>query len=92
MPILGLVLLLDDAQSATRAHVASALSRAADLELGEPREHRWPVVLDVDSERDAELRIEALRSLEGISHVDVVYADFEDLLERPGMADAREEL
>jgi len=92
MPILGLVILLDDARPATRSQVADLLSRAADLELGEPVAHRWPVVLEADSEHDAEERIRSLRSLEGISYVDVVYADFEDLLERPGMTDAREEL
>jgi hypothetical protein len=92
MPILGLVLLLEDAQPSTREQVAGSLSHASDLDLGEPFEHRWPIVLETDSEREAELRIQALRSVSGIAGVDVVYADFEDLLERPDIADAREEV
>ncbi len=91
MPVLGMVLVLDDPQPETRRAVAAALERAPDLVLGEPAEHRWPAVLESRDERDAEARIEGLRRLPGIAGVDVVYADFEDVIERPSARDAREE-
>ena len=71
--------------------VFAALGRERDLELGEPAEHRWPAVLESPDERAAESRIDGLRRVPGIAGVDVVYADFEDLLERPSRTDAREE-
>ena len=83
MPVLGLVLVLDGPGLATREPVAAALADARDLELGEPAAHRWPAVLEATSEREAEERIDFLRRVPGIAGVDVVYADFEDLLMRP---------
>lgn len=80
MPILGLVLTLNDDKLSTRAQVAAALPGMPSVEAGEPAGHRWPVVLEARSECQAEAHIEGLRSLSGISGVDVVYADFEDLL------------
>ena len=91
MPVLGMVLVLDDAEPATRRAVARALERAPDLELGEPAAHRWPAVLESPDPDRAESRIDALRQVAGIAGVDVVYADFEDLLEGPPPPDAREE-
>lgn len=91
MPILGMVLLLDDPEPATQRAVAVELEQATDLVLGEPAQHRWPVVLESPDERAAESRIDGLRRVPGIAGVDVVYADFEDLLERPSSPDAREE-
>jgi hypothetical protein len=82
---------LDDATPATRGAVAEALAREPDLALGEPAAHRWPVVLESPDPRAAESRIDGLRGVPGISGVDVVYADFEDLLERRPSAVAREE-
>jgi len=82
MPILGLVLLLEDQKAATREAVAGALCDAADLVLGDPAEHRWPAVLESPGQKEAEARIDGLRRVPGIAGVDVVYADFEDLLER----------
>ncbi len=90
MPTLGMVLVLDDPSPETREAVARALGHAPDLVLGEPAEHRWPVVLESPDTRRAESRIDGLRGIPGIAGVDVVYADFEDLLE-PSAADAREE-
>lgn len=80
MPVLGLVLLLEDRAEATRARVGEALARLSSLEVGEPAAHRWPAVLEAGSERAAETQIDALRAVPGIAGVDVVYADFEDLL------------
>jgi nitrate reductase NapAB chaperone NapD len=91
MPILGMVLVLDDPKPATRRAVARALEHAPDLVLGEPADHRWPVVLESPDEHRAESRIDGLRRIPGIAGVDVVYADFEDLLERRSSPDAREE-
>lgn len=81
MPILGLVLLLDDPEPSTREAVHASLARAPDLGLGEPAEHRWPAVLEAVDEDSAESRIRELGRIPGIATVDVVYADFEDLLE-----------
>jgi hypothetical protein len=91
MPILGMVLLLEDREPATREAVAANLAGAPGLVLGDPAGHRWPVVLESPGEREAELSIDALRRVPGIAGVDVVYADFEDLLERPAAPGAREE-
>ncbi len=92
MPVLGMVLVLDDSEPATRRAVARALEDAPDLVLGEPADHRWPAVLESPDPRRAESRIDGLRAIPGIAGVDVVYADFEDLLERSPSADAHEEL
>jgi nitrate reductase NapAB chaperone NapD len=91
MPVLGLVLVLDDATSSTRDGVATALAAQPDLDVGAIASHRLPVVLEAASAREAEARIDSLRCLGGVAGVDVVYADFEDLLERPLAAGAREE-
>jgi nitrate reductase NapAB chaperone NapD len=83
MPVLGVVLVLDDGEAATRARVAAALAAVPSIELGEPASHRWPAVFESESEHAAETQIDALRSVPGIAGVDVVYADFEDLLGAP---------
>lgn len=80
MPVLGLVLVLEDGAETTRGRVAKALARASDLDLGTSVEHRWPVVLESATSDEAEARVEALGALEGVSSVDVVYADFGDLV------------
>ena len=49
-------------------------------------------MLEAPDERLAELRIETLRSVPGIAGIDVVYADFEDLLEPSGRPDSPPEL
>lgn len=91
MPVLGMVLLLEDRETTTREAVARQLCDAEDLVLGAPAEHRWPAVLESPGQEEAEARIDALRRVPGIAGVDVVYADFEDLLERPEAPDVREE-
>jgi hypothetical protein len=80
MPILGLVLVLDDDANETRLRVGEALGPRPGLELGEVNAHRWPAVLEAASECAAEIEIDALRSVPGIAGVDLVYANFEDLL------------
>ena len=91
MPVLGVVLVLDDPEPTTRRAVARALEHAPDLVLGDPADHRWPAVLESPDARRAESRIDGLRALPGVAGVDVVYADFEDLHERSPAPDAREE-
>jgi len=91
MPILGVVLVLDDPAPATRRAVGAALAQAPDLGLGEPAEARWPAVLEANDEATAESRIHELQRIDGIAAVDVVYADFEDLLEPSSSSAAREE-
>ena len=81
MPILGVVLVLEDQEVATRLAVGAALEGAPDLGLGEPASHRWPAVLDAPDKDRAETRIDELCCIPGVAAVDVVYADFEDLLE-----------
>jgi len=84
MPVLGLVLVLDDGAEATRRRVAEALAGASDLDLGEAMAHRWPVVLESATSDEAEARVDALGTLHGVSNVEVVYADFGDLLTPAG--------
>ena len=91
MPILGLVLPLEDAELVTQGRVGEALRGAADLEAGEPAAHRWPVVLETATGAQAEARVKALGELSGVAGVDVGYADFEDLLARSTHSSAREE-
>ena len=96
MPILGLVLILNDSAPSTGRRVLDALAQARDIELGKAASHRWPVVLEAPDEGAAERRIEALRRVPGIAAVDVVYADFEDRLApfsvREALPEAHEEL
>ena len=80
MPVLGVVIVLEDASPATRARVAVGLPGVPGIEPGEPSAHRWPAVLEAGSEAAVEERVEAVRGLPGVAGVDVVYADFEDLL------------
>ena len=90
MPVLGLVVTLDDRDPKTHAHVAVGLRAAPGLELGEAAGHRWPVVLESASPAEAEARIDALRRVTGIANVDVVYADFEDMTARGPTGRTRE--
>ena len=92
MPILGLVLILDDAESSTHRRVLDLLVQAPDVDLGEPASHRWPVVLEAADEASAERRIEMLRQVPGVATVDVVYADFEDRLPPLSLPEVHEEL
>ena len=91
MPVLGLVLVLDDGARATRAGVHAALTGERGLDLGDPVGHRWPAVLESADQREAEARIDTLRSVRGIAAIDVVYADFEDLLAQDPTRAGREE-
>ncbi len=92
MPVLGLVIVLDDDDDSTQRRVSGALASAPDLELGEAAAHRLPVVLESSSARMAEERIDSLRCVPGVAGVDVVYADFQDLLTRSPRAAAREDV
>ena len=83
MPVFGLVVQMDDAAQATRRRVEAGLARQEGLELGACSGHRWPVVLESGTPEQAEARVEALRDVPGVVGVDVVYADFDDLLDQP---------
>jgi hypothetical protein len=92
MPILGLVLTLEDATAVTQSRVDEALAGMRDIDPGEPAAHRWPVVLDAKTEAEAQVRIDSLLRVIGVAGVDVVYADFEDLLTRSTESNAREDV
>ena len=80
MPVLGVVVVLEDPGAATRARVGQSLRTVPGVEPGEPAAHRWPAVLEAESEAAVEATVDSVRRLEGVAAVDVVYADFEDLL------------
>jgi predicted ATP-grasp superfamily ATP-dependent carboligase len=86
MPVLGVVLVLDDESVVTRRAVAEQLGAFRSLELGDAMAHRWPAVLEAESAEEAEACVDALHAVVGVAGVDIVYADFEDLLT---CADAR---
>jgi len=70
MPIVGMVLVLEDAGARTRRQVSAGLARlggAGELVLGEPAAHRWPAVLDARDEREVESRVERLRGVPGVA-------------------------
>jgi hypothetical protein len=92
MPILGLVITLEDGARATQGRVGEALAGMCDIDPGEPAAHRWPVVLDTTTEAQAQVAIDALLRVIGIAGVDVVYADFEDLLTRSTESNACEDV
>jgi nitrate reductase NapAB chaperone NapD len=91
MPVFGLVLTLEDAGEATRTRVSLGLGAVSDIELGDPVGHRWPVVLDSNTAHAAEARVDMLRAVPGVANVDIVYADFEDLIARGPEGRAGEE-
>jgi hypothetical protein len=91
MPVLGVVLLLDDESEATHARVAAQLAPMSELELGDVVSHRWPAVLEANTTGEAEACVDALHAVPGVAGVDVVYADFEDLLSRAPARNASEE-
>ena len=90
MPILGIVLTLDPASPEDGRRVLERLAGVSGLELGERRGAKQPAVLEcahdplakdfADSNEEVEAKIEALRQIEGVMYVDVVFAEFADLL------------
>ena len=79
MPILGLVLTLEDGSKAGRGRVLERLVRERDVAIGDFEAGKLPVVLDVNGSRDAEPRVRELAAIAGVAHVDVVFSHFEDL-------------
>lgn len=84
MPVLGLVATLEDGSKAGRSLVLERLLRERDITVGDLEGGKLPVVLEADGRDDAEARVRALSEIDGVAHVDVVFAHFEDLLPRPG--------
>lgn len=86
MPILGIVLSLDPAAPDLGRETLERLQRVPNLELGERQGAKQPAVLEcVDDSRtrsQVEAEIEDLLAIDGVLHVDVVFAEFEDLLPR----------
>ena len=89
MPVLGLVLTLQDDSKAGRGVVLDRLLRERDVTIGDFEQGKLPVVLEVDDRSDGEERVRAVARLEGVAHVDVVYAHFEDLLREVAEPDPR---
>ena len=85
MPVLGLVLTLGDASKGGRGRVLEPLLRERDLTIGDFAEGKLTLDLEVEGPEEGEARVRALSDLAGVAHVDVVYANFEDLL--PGQGD-----
>jgi len=79
MPILGLVITLEDASKAGRGRVLDRLVRERDVSIGDFQAGKLPVVLEVNGSPNAEPRVRELAAIEGVAHVDVVYSHFEDL-------------
>jgi nitrate reductase NapAB chaperone NapD len=90
MPILGIVLTLKSESPAEGRAVLERLETIPHLELGARQGAKQPAVLeckddsvdmDVGESNDrVEAEIEKLREIEGVLHVDVVFAEFADLL------------
>jgi nitrate reductase NapAB chaperone NapD len=83
MPILGLVITLEDASKAGRGRVLDRLLRERDVTIGDFEAGKLPVVLDVDGSPNAEPRVRELAAIEGVAHVDVVFSHFEDVSAAP---------
>ena len=86
MPILGLVLTLDDdskASKAGRGRLLDRLLRERGIGIGDFEEGKLPVVLEVPARGDAEPRVREIAGIEGVAHVDVVFSHFEDSLPAP---------
>ena len=81
MPILGLVLSWEHGTpGAMRASTISILEARSDIEVGATSDLKLPVVLECEHESEVEGRVAALRDLPGVDFVDVVFAEFADLL------------
>lgn len=80
MPVLGLVLTLEDASKTGRSRVLERLVRERDVAIGDFEAGKLPVVLDLNASRDAEPRVRELAAIAGVAHVDVVFSHFEDQL------------
>jgi len=78
MPVLGAVLTLHD-QPTLRAGALSALSTDPRITVGEPQRGRLPVVLATDTRADDKALWRSLEELPGITHLELVTADFSDL-------------
>jgi hypothetical protein len=83
MPILGLVITLERGPVAERNRTVDALRAHSGLDLGEIQGVKLPVVLERASESEVEPAIDALQSLPGVAYVDVVFAEFADVLPAP---------
>ena len=84
MPVLGLVLSLDDGSKAGRGRVLDRLLRERDIGIGDFQQGKLPVVLEIPGRGDAEPRVREIAGIEGVAHVDVVFSHFEDSLPGDG--------
>lgn len=82
MPILAAVVTLDPATAPHGPAVAS-LAAQEGVDVGELQGHRLPVVVESGRPREDEARFDALRAVPGVLAVDLVWADFSDLVEHP---------
>ena len=78
MPVLGLVISLDADSIESGGSILDTLRARPQLDLGELQGMKLPVVLECVR---VEEEVEALRNLAGVAYIDVVFAEFADLLE-----------
>jgi nitrate reductase NapAB chaperone NapD len=87
MPVISAVVHLS-AEPAVREQTLRALASLPGLELGEVLHQCVPVVLDTDSRCADRALWDAIQDAPGVQHVDLVFADFQDLLPPPPDVDA----
>ena len=78
MPVLGAVLVLDTAPERA-AEALAILSTDPRVEVGPPCRERLPVVLTTTSRAEDRDLWDSLCALPGVTHLDLVFADFRDL-------------
>jgi nitrate reductase NapAB chaperone NapD len=79
MPILGLLLILDDDTPTTLCRVTQQLTNETEVSWGKPNGAQLPVVLCEPAQAQVEPRIDRLREFSGVCEVAVVYANTEDI-------------
>ncbi len=87
MPVLGLVLTLEDGSKVGRGRLLARLVRERDVVIGDFEAGKLPVVLDMHPRQDAEPRVRAIAAIPGVAHVDVAFSHFEDQLLDPETRD-----
>lgn len=89
MPVLGLVLTLVERDPREMARNLASLEALPGVELGELRGAKLPAVLETDSHASTDVRLAEIQRQPDVTHVDVVFAEFADLL--PGHTDETDE-
>lgn len=74
MPVLSAVLTLPKAEAAL-----TAMAEKPEVAIGPPNGVRYPVVLSTDSREADKALWKWVQALPGVTHVELVFADFSDL-------------